>query len=153
MVRRLMQAVVVLFVIFAAAQFIRPQRANLPIDPGRTLEAHVGTSNGLVAIVDRACRDCHSNATVWPGYARVAPLSWLMAAGVAEGRRALNFSEWGSYPAERQRELLAAACGDVSSGKMPGWLWTQLHPEARLTPKDIETICAAAQQADTKPAR
>ena len=146
--KRLMQAAVVLVVIFAAAQLIRPQRANPPIDPSRTLQAHMGTTNGLVAIVDRACRDCHSNATVWPWYSQVAPLSWLMASGVAEGRKALNFSEWGSYSPERQRELLAAVCRDGSSGKMPGRPWTQLHPEARLSSTDIETICATAQQAD-----
>jgi len=146
--KRLMQAAAVLVVIFAAAQLIRPQRANPSIDPSRTLEANMVAANGLVAIVDRACRDCHSNATVWPRYSQVAPLSWLMASGVAEARKALNFSEWGSYSPERQRELLAMMCRDVSTGKMPGGFWTQLHPEARLSAKDIETICAAAEQAD-----
>ena len=151
--KRLMQAAVVLVVIFAAAQLIRPRRVNPPIDPSRTLQAHVGTANGLVAIVDRACRDCHSNATVWPWYSKVEPLSWLMAAGVAEGRKALNFSEWGSYSPQRRQYLLAAACRDVSTGKMPGRPWTQLHPEARLSSQDIEAICAAAQQAESGASR
>lgn len=148
MSRLWLRIVVVLIALFAAAQFIRPSRANPPIDPGRTLQSQLGTAAGFVAIVDRACRDCHSNATVWPAYSQVAPLSWLMAYGVAEGRRAVNFSEWGSYPPERQRELLAAVCRDASTGKMPGEFWTRLHPEARLSPKDIETLCAIAQQAD-----
>lgn len=148
MAKRLVQAAVVLVVIFAAAQLIRPQRVNPSIDPRRTFQAHMRTANELVAIVDRACRDCHSNATVWPRYSQVAPVSWLMAASVAEGRKALNFSEWGSYSPEQQQELLAMMCRDVSTGKMPGGLWTQLHPEARLSAKDIEMICAAAEQAD-----
>jgi hypothetical protein len=29
---------------------------------------------------------------------------------------------------------------------MPGRSWTLLHPEARLSPQDVETICAAARQ-------
>ena len=37
------------------------------------------------------------------------------------------------------------ACRDVSQGKMPGSLWTMLHLEARLSARDVETICAAAQ--------
>jgi uncharacterized protein YhdP len=73
-----------------------------------------------------------------------------MARGVAEGRKAVNFSEWVSYQPVVQRRLLLASCQDVSTGKMPG-LWTLLHPETRLSAQDIETICAAAQrtQADT----
>jgi len=79
--------------------------------------------------------------------ATIAPLSWLMTAGVAEGRKAVNFSEWTTYSPQHQRELLTQACGDVSAGKMPGKPWTQLHPEARLSPHDIETLCAAASAA------
>lgn len=147
MSKRLMQAAILLVVLFAAAQLVRPNRTNPATDPSRTIEAHVGTAGGLVAVLDRACRDCHTNGTVWPWYTNVAPVSWLMAYGVAEGRRAVNFSEWGSYPPERQRKLLAASCRDVSSGKMPG-VYTMLRPETRLSPQDIETICAAARQAE-----
>jgi heme-binding protein len=144
MSRRLKQAAVVLLVVFAAAQLVRPGRANPPIDASRTIQAHVGTANGLVAVLDRACRDCHSNGTVWPWYTQVAPLSWLMAYGVKAGRQAVNFSDWAAYPPERQRELLAESCRDVSTGKMPG-AYTRLRPETRLSPQDVATICAAAR--------
>ena len=107
----------------------------------------MGTASGLVAVLDRACRDCHSNRTVWPWYTQIAPVSWLMAYGVTEGRKAVNFSEWAAYPPERQRKLLVEACQDASEGKMPG-PYTLLHPEARLSAQDIETICAAARQAE-----
>ena len=145
--RRLKQAVLVFVVVFATAQLIRPDRANPPIDPSRAIQAHVGTTSELPALLDRACGDCHSNATVWPWYTRVAPLSWLMARGVAEGRNAVNFSEWGAYSPQQQRTLLTASCHDASTGKMPG-PWTLLHPEARLSAHDVEAICVAAQQAD-----
>ena len=145
--RRLKQAVLVFAVVLAAAQLVRPDRANPPIDPSRTIQAHLGTTSGVAAILDRACGDCHSNTTVWPWYTHVAPLSWLMARGVAEGRRAVNFSEWSAYSPDQQRTLLTASCHDASTGKMPG-PWTLLHPEARLSPQDVETICAAARQAD-----
>jgi hypothetical protein len=146
--RRLKQAAIVLVVGFAAAQLIRPERANPATDPNRTIQAHLGTTPGLIAVLDRACGDCHSNRTVWPWYTRVAPVSWLMAYGVRQGRDAVNFSEWVAYPARRQRELLDEACRDASHGKMPGSAWTFLHPEARLSVQDIETICAAARQTE-----
>lgn len=147
MSRRLKLTAVVFLVVVAAAQLVRPDRANPPIDDSRTIQSHLGTASGLVAVLDRACRDCHSNGTVWPWYTRVAPVSWLMAYGVKAGRKAVNFSEWTAYPPERQRELLAESCQDVTSGKMPGSPWTLLHPDARLSAQDVETICAAARQA------
>jgi heme-binding protein len=146
--KRLKVVVIVLVVAWVAAQLVRPNRTNPPIDRSRTIQAHVGMSSGLVAVLDRACSDCHSNATVWPWYTQVAPMSWLMAYGVAEGRKAVNFSEWAAYPPEQQRKLLSRACQDASEGKMPGSPYTLLHPEARLSARDLETICAAARTAE-----
>jgi hypothetical protein len=142
--RRLKQAAVFLVVLFAAAQLVRPERTNPPTDPSSTIQAHVGTANGLVAVLDRSCGDCHSNATVWPWYTEIVPASWLMAQGVAEGRKAVNFSEWARYSPEQRRDLLAASCQDASEGRMPG-PYTLLRPETRLSAQDVETICAAAR--------
>jgi mono/diheme cytochrome c family protein len=143
--RRLTQAATVIVVLFAAAQLVRPDRTNPPTDPRRTIQAQVGTASAVAAVLDRSCRDCHSNTTVWPSYAQVAPLSWLMARAVAEGRKAVNFSEWGDYPLAAQRTLLSASCEDVSTGKMPG-PYTLVRPETKLSPQDVETICEASRQ-------
>src|SRR5215831_19406161 len=97
MSRRIKQAAVALVVVFAAAQLVRPNRTNPATDESRTIQAHAGASSELVAVLDRACRDCHSNGTVWPWYTQLAPISWLAVRGVAEGRKAVNFSEWGAY--------------------------------------------------------
>src|SRR5262245_49995553 len=102
MSRRLKQAAIVIVALLAAAQLVRPSRANPPSDPGRTIQAHE-TTKGLAAILDRSCGDCHSNATVWRWYTEVAPLSWLMASAVTKGRNVVNFSEWASYSRDQQR--------------------------------------------------
>jgi heme-binding protein len=151
MSKRLRQAAVVFIVVFAAAQLIRPERANPATDAARTIQAHAGTTRELVAVLDRSCRDCHSNNTVWPWYTQIAPLSWLMARGVAEGRKAVNFSEWAGYPPDVQRMLLSVSCQDATSGKMPG-PYTLVRPETKLSPQDIETICAASRQAEANAA-
>ena len=144
MTRKLKQASIVFVVVFAAAQLVRPARANPATDSSRTIQAHVGTTTGLAAVLDRSCRDCHSNATVWPSYTQIAPLSWLMASAVTNGRNAVNFSEWGTYSPDVQRMLLSASCQDVSNGKMPG-LYTLVRPETRLSPQDNDTISTAAR--------
>lgn len=146
MTGRLKHASVVLVVAFATAQFVRPSHTNPPTDPSRTIQAHAG-SGGLATVVDRSCRDCHSNGTVWPRYAHIAPLSWLMASAVAKGRAAVNFSEWSAYSPDEQRRLLSASCDDVSSGKMPG-VYTIVRPDTKLSASDVETICIAAHQAE-----
>ena len=151
MSKRLKQAAIVFVVVLVAAQLIRPERANPATDAVRTIQAHVGTTSELAAVLDRSCRDCHSNNTVWPWYAQIAPLSWLTARGVAEGRKAVNFSEWASYPPDVQRTLLSVSCQDATSGKMPG-PYTLVRPETKLSPQDIVTICAAARQADANAA-
>lgn len=144
MSRRLKQAAVVFVVVFAAAQLLRPERANPPTDASRAIEAQMGTASGLAAVLDRSCRDCHSNRTVWPWYTQVAPLSWLMASAVNKGRTIVNFSDWAGYSPEQQRSLLALSCAAATDGKMPG-AYTLLRPETRLSSGDVGTICAAAR--------
>lgn len=144
MKRRLIQAAIVLAVVLAAAQFVRPDRTNPETDASRAIRAHTGISGEFVSVLDRSCGDCHSNATVWPWYTQVAPLSWLMAYGVKEGRKAVNFSDWAGYPPERQQLLLALSCQDATNGKMPG-AYTLFKPDTRLSAHDVETICAAAK--------
>jgi hypothetical protein len=72
-----------------------------------------------------------------------------MAYGVTKGRKAVNFSEWGAYSPEQRRALLIASCNDVTRGTMPG-AYALLHPEMRLSPQDVATICAAARKVDTR---
>lgn len=149
--RRLKQAVIVFIVVFAVAQLVRPQRGNPPTDESRTIQAHMGTTSPLVAVLKRSCGDCHSNHTAWPWYTHVAPASWLMSSAVSKGRKAVNSSEWAAYPSSAQRALLFASCQDAIGGKMPG-PYAILRPETRLSTRDIETICSAARQGDANPA-
>jgi hypothetical protein len=135
--------VVAIVVVFAAAQLVRPERTNPVSDASHSIEAKAPPA--LTAVLGRACNDCHSNQTVWARYTNVAPMSWLIVSGVTQGRRAVNFSEWTTYPPEQQHALLVAACADTQSGKMPGTPYLMLRPEAKLSARDVETICAAAR--------
>ena len=144
--RRLGLAFVILVALFAAAQLIRPERASPGTDPRQAIQAQPGVNGELVAVLDRACSDCHSNQSAWPRYTAVAPLSWVVARAESEGRQAVNFSEWAGYSPDQQRTLLDASCQDVASGRMPGSPYTLLRPNARLSAHDIDIVCAAAHQ-------
>lgn len=145
--KRISIVLAVFVIALGAAQLVRPGRTNPPTNPGDTLQAHFGSHHKLIGVLDRSCRDCHSNETRWQSYTQVAPVSWAIAAAVNKGRDALNFSEWGAYSPEQRRALLLASCEDASHGKMPGSFFTYLRSEARLSPQDIQTICSAAHEA------
>jgi hypothetical protein len=53
----------------------------------------------------------------------------------------LNFSEWGKGDERRQRKKLEEICEEVTDGAMPLSSYTPLHPQAKLTPEDIKTLC------------
>jgi len=98
------------------------------------------------AILDRACKDCHSNQTYVPWYGYVAPMSWMVSQHVNQGREMLNFSDWDSrQPTANEMEEL---CDAVSSGSMPLRSYTLIHRKAILSKRDVDAICKLA---DTQP--
>jgi hypothetical protein len=128
--------------IVIAIQFAQPDRTNPPADS--RFDAIAKSAPDAAPILKRACADCHSNETTWPWYSRIAPVSWLVADDVKEGRAHLNFSEWNFLSPEASAIKLREICREVKSGGMPMWQYRLMHPEARLTPGEIEKICSAS---------
>ncbi|HET7434861.1 MAG TPA: heme-binding domain-containing protein [Thermoanaerobaculia bacterium] len=127
-----------LVIIFALMQFVRPQLTNPPVDPARKLVA----PPQVQTILDRSCRDCHSNETAWPWYSQVAPISWWLADHVKDGRRELNLSEFRSYSARKSNKKLEEICEQVKEAEMPLKSYLPLHPSAKLSDADRQTLCA-----------
>lgn len=133
--------VIVLICLFILIQLKRPARTNPPVDPSQTIEAHTQMSPQVSAIVDRACRDCHSNKTEWPWYTNVAPVSWWITDHVNTGRKHLNISEWGKLDSDRQDKKLREICDEIEDGAMPLSSYLPLHPNAKLSEQDKKTLC------------
>jgi hypothetical protein len=138
--------VVALAVLFVVAQAIRPAMTNPPVDESKTLRANSHVTPEAEAILERSCRDCHSNETVWPWYSQVAPVSWLLTRDVNDGRREVNMSEWGTYSQRKAARKLEAMCEQVEHGEMPLWFYMPLHPQAKLTDADRKTLCDWTKQ-------
>jgi len=90
-------------------------------------------------LAKRACFDCHSNETVWPTYAKIAPISWIVANHVSEGRRELNFSNW--HPREQNE-----AIETIIEGSMPPLYYTATHPAARLSAAEKQALIDGLQK-------
>lgn len=133
-----------LALIFAVlvAQFVNVERTNPPVDPSTSFEAVARPSPETAAAIGRSCRDCHSNQTVWPWYSYIAPVSWLIASDVKEGRAKLNFSQWNIYSPEMSRIKLGEICEEVKKGEMPPAYYIPMHPEAKITATEVSAICA-----------
>lgn len=125
-----------LIFVLAAMQFIQPQKTN-PTDPAESDFASVYDLEAVdVELINKACYDCHSNETVWPWYADVAPASYVIVNHVNEGRKHLNFSKWGSYSSDRKDHKLEECSEEVESGEMPMSSYILAHKEARITAEE-----------------
>ncbi len=141
--RKFLKLTVLAFaILFMSVQFVRPNKTNPPIDQVQTIEAHVRVAPEVAEIFERACKDCHSNQTAWPWYAQVSPVSWFVTDHVNHGRKHLNFSEWSRYDREQADFLLGAMCMTAERGQMPLVSYTRLHHSAKLSPLDVQTLCA-----------
>ncbi|HEV2705394.1 MAG TPA: heme-binding domain-containing protein [Pyrinomonadaceae bacterium] len=138
-------ACVLLFALFAAAQFVRPARVNPPTDDSRSLAAHARMNERVASILNRSCMDCHSNRTTWPWYSQIAPASWFVADHVKHGRQHLNLSEWSGYDRDEAAHLLSDICRTAKAGTMPLGSYTLLHRSARLSPQDVAALCEWSQ--------
>lgn len=122
-----------LVAVFALMQFANPSRTNPPVAPGRDLLAANPPPPDIAAVLHAACYDCHSYETKWPWYSHIAPVSWLVAGDVRDGRERLNFSEWPTDLPERAAKRLEHISEEVGYRNMPPGKYTLLHPDARLT--------------------
>ncbi len=63
-------------IVIALIQFIPVNRTNKPVDSKANFVNIYSTPRNVQQILKKACYDCHSNETVYPDYAYVAPTSW-----------------------------------------------------------------------------
>ena len=137
---------IVLVVVLVGSQAIRPARTNPPVDATKTIRANTTMSAEVAAILERACNDCHSNKTTWPWYSQVAPVSWLLVGDVNDGRKDLSLSDWGTYDPKKKARKLQKICEEVKTGGMPLRSYLLLHPAARLSDSDRQTLCDWTRQ-------
>lgn len=122
------------------AQFVPVDRSNPPV------QSALKAPQAIQEILVSACYDCHSFETRWPWYSRIAPVSWLVASHVKEGRKDLNFSQWPTYNFQEQNLILREMEKQISEGKMPPKGYAAMHAGARLNNAQREDLLVWIQQ-------
>jgi len=134
------KVVLVLLVLFVAAQFVRPAKNLSTAESPNDLAVKHAVPAEVKNLLVRACYDCHSNRTHYPWYAEVQPVGWWLAQHVKDGKEHLNFSEFGTYSVKRSVSKLEQISDEVSQHAMPLPSYTWGHPEARLTSAEVKQL-------------
>src|SRR5215510_7317508 len=112
------------------------------------LRKELAIPDNLRPIIGRACRDCHTDQTHWPWYSRVPAISFLLRRDVKKGRAKLDFSTWTNNQTHRPTmNQIEEVCDAVSNGTMPPRSYRLMHPNARLSQKDVDAFCNWADTA------
>jgi mono/diheme cytochrome c family protein len=80
-----------------------------------------------------ACADCHSNETVYPWYAYIAPGSWLLASHIRAAHARWNISELNHLAPGDKSSLPDRIADQLDSDSMPPKDYRLMHPAARLS--------------------
>jgi hypothetical protein len=129
-------AKIVLFILlagFVLIQFIPTMRNEsdeiLPSDISLTYDVH----EKVLSILKTSCYDCHSNMTDYPWYNKIQPLSWMLESHIKQGKKELNFSEFGTYSVRKQESKLKSMASQIENGQMPLPSYTLFHRDAIFT--------------------
>ena len=140
---RVRAGALVLFIAWAAASVISALR--IPATSDAPLLAGAQIPPDVRATIERSCRDCHSEATRYPWYSYVAPVSFLVQNDVTRGRRRMNLSKWSDYPLVRRERYLSEIANQVKDGGMPLPIYLVMHRDAKLSTADVDAVFAWTQ--------
>ena len=127
-------------------QFVRPEKnvSSALHEPDDITALHP-TPPEVKAILARACYDCHSDTTRYPWYAEVQPVGWWLAQHVHDGKRHLNFSQFGKYDAKRATRKMNQLVDETREHEMPLASYRLMHRDAQLFDADLAALEAWAQ--------
>src|SRR5262249_52201402 len=92
------------------------------------------------AVLQKGCYSCHSDERRLSWFDELQPAYWLVRNDILDARARLNFSTIGSAPEGVQEGALYESVAMMQLGAMPLPRYTRLHPEAKVTSEDLETL-------------
>jgi hypothetical protein len=144
---RVKQIGIAIILLFVVIQFVPVDKQNPPLNPSQTIYATQTVPPEVRNVFESSCNDCHSDETRWPWYAHIAPASWIVAHDVHEGRKEMNFSEWGKYSTEKEEDKLEEICEQVVNGDMPESKYAFVHRKSKPTEAQRNAVCKWTEDA------
>lgn len=128
-----------LFIVFVGIQFI-PTKMNVSNEVYKADFMNIysmpkAISEKLVV----SCYDCHSNNTEYPWYNKIQPVAWYLEDHIKEGKKELNFNEFGNYSVRRQKSKIKSIIREIEGDKMPLSSYINMHKNAIIN-KDEKKV-------------
>jgi len=131
-----------LIALLVLGQFYRIDKTPPATEAAQEFFAITKAPQDVQDIFIQACYDCHSHQSEYPWYTNVFPVSVWIRGHIRGARQNVNFSTWGDYDAAKQRHKLEEVVEVFDNGRMPPKSFKALHPEAKLTPAQIQRVLA-----------
>lgn len=138
--KKILKIIIGLGLIFALIQLIPVDFSNPPVKKSENFVEIYNTPTNIQQSLKKACYDCHSNETIYPNYAKIAPISWSIKNHINEGREHLNFSIWATYNKDLKKNMLQNTIADLEQNRMPLKGYVAQHPEARLSKQKTQDL-------------
>jgi len=122
-----------LVLILVLIQFIRPAKNQSTEILASDITKITQVPEDVLQILKVSCYDCHSNKTVYPWYNNIQPIGFWLQHHVNEGKEHLNFSEFGTYPADKATRKMRRIVRDIEERDMPLGSYLLIHKNAVLT--------------------
>lgn len=131
---------IVLLIVLIVIQFFHSAKNISAAQVPNDIAVVYTEPDNVRTILNKACNDCHSNNTRYPWYNNIQPVAWWLNNHVQEGKRGLNFNEFGTYSLRRQYHKLEEVTEQVKEGEMPLSSYTLIHTNAKLTDQEKATL-------------
>ena len=132
---------IIRLVALIAIQFIRTAKNTSSAAPSENdITKKFTVPEDVHKILVASCYDCHSNNTVYPWYANIQPTAWWLAGHIEDGKRGLNFSEFGRYSLAKQYHRFEDINDEIKGGDMPLSSYTFIHTYAKLSDAQKQII-------------
>lgn len=136
----------VLAAAFIVVQFIRPEPNAGNADSPDAIHNLYSVPGDVQQILKTSCYDCHTNATSYPWYAHLQPAGWFLDNHIKDGKKHLNFSEFGTYRARLQSHKMEEVERVLDEDEMPLPPYLLIHWDARLSPEQKSRLIAWSRE-------
>jgi len=138
--KKKLKAIILLLVIgFVVLQFFQPEK-NLGSTSGNDLLTVQQVPEDVASILKNSCYDCHSNNTRYLWYHQISPVSLMIDHHIQEGKKELNFSEWGKNDLYDQITHLDEIKRETGHKSMPLKSYLLMHPKSKLSDEQIKRL-------------
>lgn len=126
----------VLLIVFVLIQLFRPEKINYGIHSQNL----TNVPKEVNAIIRNSCFDCHSSEAHLRWYDQLTPANFLVTSHIKEGRKALDFSKWNTWPKAQQNSTIYYAINKVLSGEMPLPSYSAVHSSTKLNDQQVQIL-------------